>query len=377
MIRIARATRAALVLLVITAAATSCGREPPPVEELYATRMLGLGHLQRNELAEAETEFRKLTELAPDDAFGHAYLGLTWLQAARFPDAERELERARKLEPRSAEIGLMLSRLYSLTDRADDARKVLEQLRRDSTTDAHVLYALAQLDSAQRDPAAAARYADRLRDVLVVAPANLVARLELVDVLARRGEADSVVRHLEEVRRIPPELPREARVRLDSTIALLRAGKSAEARSTLDRFIALAEVTAAYQASLEEVRWSEGPIPGRLVLNFAPQDFVSVHGVRDRPAVDVVKFVDVTAEAGFVEKAPPPGSGGGASSPVAALAAGDVDGDGSDDLVVSAIADPRMLRVYNVQGGFVRDVTARTSLSLPGGATFATFVDYD
>ncbi|HEX2717495.1 MAG TPA: CRTAC1 family protein, partial [Gemmatimonadaceae bacterium] len=46
-------------------------------------------------------------------------------------------------------------------------------------------------------------------------------------------------------------------------------------------------------------------------------------------------------------------------------------------LVVSAIADPRMLRVYNVQGGFVRDVTARTSLSLPGGATFATFVDYD
>ncbi|MEA2123359.1 MAG: hypothetical protein QOI80_141, partial [Solirubrobacteraceae bacterium] len=38
---------------------------------------------------------------------------------------------------------------------------------------AHVLYALAELEASGRDSEALKRYADRLRDVLVVSPANL------------------------------------------------------------------------------------------------------------------------------------------------------------------------------------------------------------
>src|SRR5687768_301376 len=214
-----RTSRAGTILLLVLAAA--CPRaERASVEELYTTRMLGLSYLQRNQLSEAETVFSKLTRLAPDDPLGYANLGLTYMQAGRYADAEKQLERARELDPRSTEVGLALARVYAQTNRQREARETLEQLRRDSSANARVLFALAELDSRGTDAASAQRHRDRLRDVLGVAPANLAARLELVDAFARAGEADSVVRQLEEVRRIPPEPPPQARAMLDSIIQL-------------------------------------------------------------------------------------------------------------------------------------------------------------
>ncbi|HVD05599.1 MAG TPA: tetratricopeptide repeat protein, partial [Gemmatimonadaceae bacterium] len=224
MTHIVRPARAVFLGAVLIAAAAACKPKPVPVEELYTTRTLGLNYLQRNQLPEAEVEFKKLIKLAPDDPLGYASLGLTYLQAGRYSEAEKQLRRARELDTASTEVGLALARLYSLTGRPSDARAILERLRHDSTTNAHVLYALAELEAQQTDGASARRYEDRLRDVLVVAPANLVARLKLIGALVRGGEADSAVRHLEEVRRIPPEPPKEARVYLDSSIQLLRAG---------------------------------------------------------------------------------------------------------------------------------------------------------
>ncbi|MEO8192986.1 MAG: FG-GAP-like repeat-containing protein [Gemmatimonadales bacterium] len=363
------------------AAITACRSEQASVEELYTTRMLALSYLQRNQLAEAESAFKKLTRLAPDDPFGYANLGLTYLQASRYADAEKQLRRARELDPASTEVGLALARLYALTGRPSDARKTLEGLRRDTTANARVLYALAELESQQPDNASKRRHEDRLREVLAVAPANLAVRLKLVAVLASRGEADSVVRHLEEVRRIPPEPPKEARMYLDSAIQLLRAGKLAQSRSTLERFLRLMELTAPYQASLNEVKWTEGPIAGRPVLTFAPKDF-SLRGVPERAAVELAKFTDVTDE---VFPASMQLRTGARASPAttdgpAALAAGDVDGDGTDDLLVSTWS-PAMRRavtdIYRVQGGLIRETRDRSGISLSQGAVYATFADYD
>jgi len=367
----------------VIAATTACRSEPASVQDLYTTRITGLSYLQRNQLPEAETEFKKLIALAPDDPAGYADLGLTYLQAGRYADAEKQLRRARELDPASTEVGLALARVYALTGRQADARAMLEQLRRDTTGNAHVLYALAEIEAQQRDSASVRRYEDRLRDVLAVAPANLVARLKLVDALARRGEADSAIRHLEEVRRIPPEPPREAKTYLDSSIQLLRAGKLAEARTSLDRFFGLMEVTAPYQASLDNVKWTEteGPIAGRPVLTFAPKHFISLHGVRERSKVDLAKFTDATNDVGLASAEPPGGSlaGQGHLGP-AALAAGDVDGDGTDDLFASAWSPAQrrsVPKLYRVQGGFVQDATAPSTISLSGGAAYATFADYD
>lgn len=366
----------------LTVASTACPSEPASVEELYRTRVLGLSYLQRNQLPEAETEFKKLTKLAPGDPFGYANLGLTYLQGGRYAEAEKQLRRARELDPASTEVGLALASLYSLTGRPSDSRAMLEGLHRETKGNAHVLYALAELEARQPGSASASRYEDRLREVLAVAPANLAARLKLVDALARSGEADSVVRHLEDVRRIPPEPPREARVYLDSSIQLLRAGQLAQSRTTLHRFFGLMKVTAPYQASLDDVKWAVGPIPGRPVLTYAPKSFIALRGAGERATVDLAKFTDATEEAGLASAERPTEA---AASPdrtdgPTALAVGDVDGDGTDDLFVT-MWSPALRRsvahLYRVQGGFVRDVTESSSISLPQGAAHATFADYD
>jgi Flp pilus assembly protein TadD len=367
----------AVALLAITA--VSCKEKQASVEELYTTRILGVSYLQRNQLPEAEAEFKKLIDLAPDDPLGYANLGLTYLQAGRLDDAEKQLLHARKLDPRNADVGLALARVQALTGRANDARATLEQLRTDSTRNAHVLYALALLDSAQGDNAARGRYVARLRDVLAVAPANLVARLNLVDAFAKAGQADSAVKELEEVRRIPPEPPKEAGVALDSAIQLLQVGDMNRARTKLDRLFALMEVTTPYQASLEEVKWTEGPIAGRPVITYAPKTFIAASGVRAKAAVEVAKFVEATDEAGISAGAPAAAVPNGTAAPDVrvALAVGDVDGDGTDDLFYSRPGARGSTKLYLVQGGFARDATTRAAISLPGGAAFATFADVD
>lgn len=375
-----RLRRASLALTIcIAIAGYACRREQASVEELYTTRMLGLSYLQRNQLAEAESSFKQLTRLAPDDPLGYANLGLTYLQAGRLQDAEKQLKRARAMDPKNAEIGLALSKVYALTRRSAAAKELLEALRRDSTANLHVVYALAQLEAAQRDSASMRRYMDRLREVLAAAPANVAVRIELLKALMQSGQSDSAVSQLEEIRRIPPEPPREARVHLDSIIQLLRRGDTPAAQSRLNRFVAAMEVTQPYQAALEDVRWAEGPIAGRPVLTFAPKFFVSLNRVRDKATIGKAKFVDATDDAGLITARPP--AAGQLTPPRAvALAVGDVDGDGTDDLFISGadgLQGRAVARLYRVQGGVVRDASSRSNISLPNGAAFASFADYD
>ncbi|HET6702898.1 MAG TPA: CRTAC1 family protein, partial [Gemmatimonadaceae bacterium] len=171
----------------------------------------------------------------------------------------------------------------------------------------------------------------------------------------------------------------QARAALDSAIQLLRAGRAPDARPTLDRLFGLLEGTAPYQASLDDVKWTEGPIPGRVGLTFAPQSFVSLVGVRERATVDVARFTDATSEAGFAGAQAPPASGAPAGPEgSAALAAADVDGDGIDDVFISTPpSQGAAARLYRVQGGFVQDVTERSNIPRSAGASHATFADYD
>ena len=377
MIRAGRRSRIHSVLILSLAVGmTACRQEKPVnVEEMFTTRTLATNLLQRGQLAEAEVQFKKLIELAPDDPLGYANLGLTYLQGSRFTEAEPQLLKARKLDPANVDVALMLAKLYSLTNRRPEARALLEELHRADPRNAHALYALAQLDAPDPDSAGARRRQGRLQELLVLSPANLAVRLELVDLLVRTGQADSAVRQLEEVRRIPPEPPADARPDLERTIQLLRAGKAGEARAPLDRLLHAMETTSPYQASLEQVKWVEGPIVGTPVLTYAPTDLVSMRGL-GKSTTDSVRFTDVTDVSGLVD---PQRSTTVATHP-AAVAAGDVSGDGHDELFLSLPArDGRapVTRFFGMQGGFARDITSRTGITLPGGAAYATFADVD
>ncbi len=369
---------------IIALTAAGCRSEPVDASKVFASRALALAYLQRGQLAEAEAEFKKLIALVPNEGLGYANLGLTYLQAGRFADAEPALERARELDPRNPEIGLMLARLYALTSRPDDARATLERLRGDTTANAPVLYALAELERQRTDTASRRRYEARLRDVLAASPANLSVRLALVTRLAEQALGDSVLRQLEEVRRIPPALPADLRVILDSAMHALQDGKPAQARAPLDRFLALVRVTMPYQASLDEVRAgiADLPLVGRPVLTFPPISSIWRVGVREQATIDSVQFRDVVDEAGLVDRQVRPAAqatAGAATPPMTAIATGDVDGDGVDDLFVSfpAATHERPAHVFLLRRGFASDVSPSAGIALRDGARFATFADVD
>ena len=345
----------------------ACRSEPADPRELLAAHSLGVNYLQRGQLDEAAAEFRKVTSLAPRDPVGHANLGLTYLRGERYDEAETELRRARSLDERSAEIGLMLARLYAARGRPADAREILEQL----PADARVNFALAELEgsgAAASDTAALRRQQQRLTAALQSAPANLAVRLRLADVLVRRGVADTALQRLEEVRRLRPEPPPDAQAPLDSTLDLLRRGRVADARAPLDRFLHAMELTPPYQAALDDVRWVQGPIAGRPVLTFNPQTLIKTRALPSSRQEAEQRFVDATSESGLATR----------GMAATALAFGDYDGDGTENLLVAAGgAAGRDLRVYNVLGGFVADLTERTGIALPSGAVHATFADFD
>ena len=337
--------------------AVACREKPIDQGALITARTIGLDDLQRGRLAEAEQEFRTVIALAPRDPLGYANLGLTYLRAGRYAEAESQLDRARRLDAKSPDIALIIAKLYSLTGRPADARRVLSTI----PPDARVLYALAELEREHGDGA----YADRLRPVLERVPANLAVRLKLADALLRLGQTDSTIRYLEEVRRLRPEPPREAKPYLEATVQALRAGRLPDARAALDRFLRIIEVTAPYQAALAEVDGIEGPLVGRPVLEFSPQSLITMRGIASGPTSGKIQFTDVTGEAGFPDLGAAP----------TALALGDYDGDGEDNLLLAMPASPA--RLYAVHGGFVADVSANMPLPLPAGVVFATFADYD
>jgi len=341
--------------ILLLCGAVACREKPIDQGALITARTVGLEHLQRGRLAEAEQEFRNLIALAPRDPLGYANLGLTYLRAGRYAEAESQLERARRLDPKNPDIALIAVELYSLTGRPAEARRVLAAVE----PDARVLYALAELDRRNGDSA----YAGRLRQVLGRIPANLAVRLKLADALLKLGQADSTIRSLEEARRLRPEPPREVRPYLETALQALRAGRLTNARTALDRFLRLMEVTAPYQAALAEVDGIEGPLAGRPVLTFSPQSLITMRGITSASASGPIHFTDVTGESGLPDL----------GAPVTALAWGDYDGDRENNLLV-ATPQPRL---YAVHGGFVADVSAKTPLPLPAGAVVATFADYD
>jgi hypothetical protein len=327
--------------------------------------MLGVSYLQRNQLGEAEAQFQKLTDLAPDDPLGFANLGFTYLQAGRFADAGAARPRP-QARPSNADIGLARPRL-----RADQpGRRVARAPRaapsrseRQRTCPLRARAARLRRHGSRRECA----LSRSLRDVLGVASGNLVARLALVDAFVRASQSDSAVHQLEEVRRTPPEPTPEARARIDSTIQLLRAGNLAASRQMLDRLLQTMVVTSPYQASVEEVKWTEAAIPGRPVLTFVPKSFVSAHGVRDQ------------AVSGFGNVYTP----GDPNHPPLTRS----DYDPGHRLSVTATYDLFIssLVARRAEAGPASTACAPASCAtpqsagivLPSGASFATFADFD
>src|SRR5207249_8449699 len=171
-----------LLLTVACRGAAPSGDEQARSDSAVMARTWGLAYLQQHQLPRAETEFRKVVALAPDQALGYADLGLVYLREGRYREAEPQLRRAAELDSASSDVGLMLAKVYELTGREAEARREVDRVLRRDSTDVRALYALAELAARSTDPGERLRRESLLRRVVARAPANIVARLELVNV---------------------------------------------------------------------------------------------------------------------------------------------------------------------------------------------------
>jgi Flp pilus assembly protein TadD len=310
---------------------------------ILTARTLGLAYLEENRLPEAEEEFEKLIRLAPKEPSGHANLGLVYLRLGRYPDALRVIDRAVDLAPDDPDIRLLQATALRLTGRADEARRVLESTVKANPTHLKTLYALAEL---ARSSGERRQYLTRLVEI---APANVAARVAFAEALAQGGggEATAAREQLELLRQRLPKLPHALDVE----------------PSGLARTKAWLELTPVYQASLAELHGPSGAPPGYPVLTLNAR--LALGQQDPRAVVNAIRFTDVTAGVGI--RMPPPGGG----DSLTRIAAGDLDGDQHDDLIV---ASSRGAQVYRNERGHFTDFAAR---GITGGSGAAAIGDYD
>jgi VCBS repeat protein/tetratricopeptide repeat protein/ASPIC/UnbV protein len=330
-------------------------------DSALTARTWGLAYLQQNQLPQAEAEFKKVVALAPDQALGYADLGLVYLRGGRYRDAEHQLRRAAALDSSNSDIGLMLAEVYRRTGREAAACQEVERVLRRDSTDIRALYTLAQLPGQPRETL--------LRRVVARAPANIVARLALVEALLARGAADDAAGELEALRRQLPQLPPEAARFFERALLLSRAGRAAEASAPATRFHQAMEVTAAYQVSLERLGGApprpDGAVVGYPILTFNPSMAVPTQDARTVAAA--VRFTDVTAASGLtaVEGLASDSLGRGV-----ALAVGDYDDDGTEDVFVGG-------HLFRGDRGRFIETTASTGLAFRDRPVAAAFADFD
>src|SRR5438105_1341713 len=341
------------------------GREPASSLErdaaILTARTLGLAYLRSQQFAPAETAFAKIVALAPDQALGYANLGLVHLRLGRYDAAEREIRRAAALDTASDDIALTLAKVYELTGRTAEARREVDRVLRRSPEDLRALYELAALEPASKET--------YLRRIVARAPSNVAARLELVDVLLARGGggggggADSAAAHLEALERQLPELPREANRFFQQALALARTGRAAAAAAPATTFHHFMETTALYQASLEKLRGASGAPPGYPILTFNP--VITPPPQDARTIAAAIRVSDVTGAVGLGGVPPLPDTAGDV-----ALATGDYDGDGAEDVFVAG-------HLFRNELAHATETTGRAGIRLHERAVAAAFGDYD
>ena len=315
------------------------GAPPPPGSEqarsdsALTARTWGLAYLQQQQLPRAEAEFQKVVALAPDQALGYADLGLVYLREGRLGEAEAQLRRAAALDSSNNEIVLMLAEVYRLSGREVDARHELDRVLHSDSTDIRALYALARLAAQAADPAGRPRWESLLRRVLARAPANIVARLELVDLLLARGSAGAAAGELEALQRQLPRLPPEAARFFQRALVLARTGRAAEAAFHATRFHRAMELTATYQVALERLGGAAGAFAGYPVLTFNAN--MAVPTDDPRAVAAAIRFTDVTAGSGLEVVPALPESVASSLERAVALAVGDYDDDATEDLFVA------------------------------------------
>ncbi len=345
--------------------------------EMMTTQTLGLAYLEEFKLEEAENEFLKMIELAPDDKLGYANLGLVYLRMGKYKEAEEQLFKAGKVDPNDADVKLLLSTVYQMDGRREEAIKVLQKAEETEPGHVKILYDLAELYSAETGELAEQNRKTYLQQLVEYAPDNLVPQLQLTEVLIIDAAADKAIERLQIIQKQFPEFPKEAKEYYVQTIELLQKPDTDKALISFTIFHNYMKVSFAYQSGINDLKGPGGSLIGFPLITYNRQ--VSNESLDDRSVLEVIKFKDVTTEVGLQVSASQELEEKEYKN-TAHIRTADYNGDGKTDIYIGSF-DPikKSYEHYlfsNSPGGF-QNVADQVGLEHTGKETGAIFADVD
>jgi hypothetical protein len=347
--------------------------------DLITTKTLGLAYLEEFKLEEAEKEFLKFIDLAPNDKFGYANLGLTYLRMAKYPEAEKELNKAIKIDPKEPDIRLILATVFKMNNERDKSIKELKSALEFAPDHLKILYEISELFSTLPDEDSQKQRENYIDILVEKAPANLVPRLNLTDILIRKGEFDKALEQMEIIRKQFPEFPKEAIEYYNLTLTLLRKKDKENAIIQFTIFHNYMKVTSPYQAGIMDLKGPGGSLIGFPVITFDRQSSSS-RNTENTSLLDIIRFTSVATAAGL-DIVPRSDEGKNAEFRYSAhVEACDYDGDGDIDLYAGSydpVSSSYKHFLFNNEMGKYTDVSEKAGLRHSGIESSAAFADYD
>jgi len=368
-----------IVALVLAFSACKPAKKADPKQEalkLMTAQTMGLAYLEEFKLDEAETEFLKYIEMAPEDKLGYANLGLTYLRMGKYSEAEEQIKKAIEIDSQDADIRLILATIYEMANERGKAISVLNEALKIAPKHAKVLYDLSELYSVSGDEDSQKNRKICIEKLVQNVPENLVPQLSLIDINIREHQADSAIARLELIAKQFPEFPKEAITYYNKTLDLLRKGDLDNAAIQFTIFHNYMKVTSPYQAGIMNLKGPGGNLIGFPLIEYNKD--VIIQDVEQKSYLDVIKFTEVSASAGImVSGSATPVIGVKVASHVESV---DYDGDGDIDIYIGnydAGSGIYTHHLYNNQMGRFRDVTVEVGITQNGREEEASFTDFD
>ena len=354
----------------------------PQILAMVDARNMGLTYLNENRLDEAELEFKKLIEIAPDEAMGYANLALVYLRDGLYEEAQTQISKALKLEPGDPDLRLILTEIYTLAHREEDALELLAQTARQSPDHVKTLYRLAGIYSKSSNGQVRLRAEKYLNAIVQSAPANIAARLQLVENLLRGGKGDPAAMHAEELRKQLPALPEDSVEFFDKAIDSMRAQRAGASLVPFRIFHTFLKETPLYQSAISDLQGQPGPFVGTPILTFSQNTGrdASFRAQARGAMLAAIRFSDATSAAGLEAAVKTLREGDSQPASGGVLAVADYDNDGDPDLYVARRVpggdDSQGFLLRNDAGRFTA-ISAGIASRYSGHVKAASFADYD
>lgn len=257
-------------------------------------KQLALLYITQNHFDEAEASFLKAIEITPDDYSNYLGLAQLYLLQKNYAAAETQAQKGLKIKPDNLELRLILAEVYIQKGNKTAALRELKSILEKDPKNVKAYYNMVNLAPAGGDLTWKKNY---LMKAESLAPANIVLRLQLAELLAGNKQTDSAIYNLETVKKVTPDFSDAAQTTYQQVISLLHGNQPEKALPYIQQFHQLMKLSPAYAAGSDELDIPE-LLAGHVAFTISDDEHVS-YDTKGKGILASLNFTDATELAGL------------------------------------------------------------------------------